>query len=122
MTHKQSAIKELAAHIHSLGYTVYLAESGEYGFFVTPNNHVCSFEMNYGAPHFSGNYASNGDGTGWGITTLQTLAPTAEQLERITASADELPRFSPTAWKITTEQYLARSAHSKYKLYEGAAE
>lgn len=115
MNNKKHLVTKLAQHIKSLGYAVYLAESNEYGFFVTPQDHVCSFEMYYMQPKFSGNYISSQDGTGWMINILPTLKPSSDTLKSIANAADTLPRFSPTAKHITVEQYLKKT--KKYSNY-----
>lgn len=66
---KKQMIQEVAAQLKSYGYAVYIAASGEHGFY-TDGVKVVSFSVEYFALKFSGNYSSRAmhtTGTGWGI-------------------------------------------------------
>lgn len=65
----QQATNELATKLKNLGYVVYLAESGTYGFFHKPNEtkHI-SFQIDYFFFNFSSNYKGENIGTGHRLT------------------------------------------------------
>lgn len=70
MSYKVEAVKELANEIKSLGFRVFIAKSGTYGFYTdAAGSKVVCFQFDLGGFTFSGNYKSNNpqSGTGWGL-------------------------------------------------------
>lgn len=116
-TIKKQLVAETAEALHSYGYTVYIAGSGEYGFY-TDGARVVSFGGSWEySLDFSGKYISSHSGIGWQLEG-QIGVPTKEQAaEFIKTNA---PRWATTEnVKYTTpEQHLARyGASSKYAEY-----
>lgn len=113
-------IQELAQDIKSQGFIVYIANSGNYGFFTdTEGKHVVSFGFRgHFELKFSGTYRAlkSGDatytGTGWGLPEGLTF--------------DEMINATPPKWatkglcvrKTTLEQHLAAyQLSSKYSVF-----
>ena len=119
---KKELIAHIARQLHSYGYTVYLAKSGEYGFY-TDGKRVVSFGGHWNfCVDFSGNYNAGENakycGTGWQI---------AKELTSISAEAAEIfiKAYAPS-WAIggravsytTPEQHLKTYGKSSgYTLY-----
>ena len=87
------------------GVTVYLAESGTYGFF-TNGKRVVSFGIGPGGIKLSGHYQpSQGSGSGWRISD-DAPAPTEQRiLESLSALAPRWANKTPVY--TTLERYLA---------------
>jgi len=67
--HKKQTIAELSKRLLKAGFRVFIAYNGEYGFYTDEaGSRLISFEIRYLSLHFSGNYASKGNGTGWVIS------------------------------------------------------
>jgi hypothetical protein len=113
-------IQELAQDIKSQGFIVYIANTGNYGFFTdTEGKHVVSFGFRgHFELKFSGNYQAlkSGDaehvGTGWGLPEGLTF--------------NEMINSTPPQWatkglcvrKITLSEHLARyQLSSKYSAF-----
>jgi len=68
-TSNKDRTKELVNKIKSFGYTVYLSEKGNYGFFTnTEGSRVICFQIDYFFFNFSANHKSIGLGSGYRIT------------------------------------------------------
>lgn len=70
ITTDKERITELVNKIKSFGYSVYLAERGNYGFFTNSDgSKIVSFQIDYFFFNFSANHKSIGLGTGYRITS-----------------------------------------------------
>lgn len=97
MSYKQEVIAKLAQEILAAGYRVFLAKSGEYGFYTdAEGTRVVSFQYGLcGGAEYSGNYKTehpSQNGSGWGMYT---------------ASFDDMFRATPHVrvhgwWRYTT--------------------
>lgn len=70
MSYRKEQAARFADHVKSLGFTVYMAESGTYGFITDKQaDRVMSFQFDLGGIALSGNYKKpvSGAGTGWVI-------------------------------------------------------
>lgn len=114
---KKELIKHIAQQLHSYGYIVYIAESGEYGFY-TDGSRVVGFGGHWRfSVDFSGNYraltAEGGRriGTGWQVEGGKELTSiTEEQAHRfVTASAP--------AWATGGERYKLTPPEEYLKTY-----
>lgn len=79
-SHQEKAL-EFAHHIMSLGFRVFMAESGTYGFITDEKEErVLGFSFGSGIPSLSGNYspASRESGTGWLMDTVPSDLKTKE--------------------------------------------
>lgn len=119
-TAKRERAAAFAGFIKGLGFNVYLAESGEYGF-ITDNtkSRVLSFTFSgYSQSTLSGNYGppSTESGTGWGMNAETWHMKTAKDVnEALYAHA---PSHCGGGWKryTTVEEHLALyGASSKFK-------
>ncbi len=69
MNYKQEYIKKIALAIKAQGFRVFIAKSGEHGFYTNKEgSRVVCFQDTLGVLSFSGNYISKGNGSGWRIT------------------------------------------------------
>lgn len=113
-----------AERITHIGFTVYLAESGFYGF-ITDNteNRVLSFSFNDGTS-LSGNYGppSTQSGTGWRMDIQPHELISAEQVTKaLYASPPDFTRRGGIGWRYlsTVKQYLdAYGSSSKFTKFE----
>jgi len=80
--HIEQIIRETADKIKSHGFKVMLSKTREYGYFTDETGaRVCSFQYHLGGGvSFSGNYKSEGNGTGWGIAEYMPSQLTEERL------------------------------------------
>lgn len=113
---KQWAL-EFAARIKALGFTVYLAERGTYGFITDETeSRVLSFQFN-GLDHkLSGNYSppSRESGTGWGMDKTPNDLHTADDVKK--ALYSNPPSFCGNGWKrLTTVAEHLKQYHSSSK-------
>ena len=70
LTSDQKYTQQLVNKLLSLGYVVYLAQGGTYGFFHRPNEtKYISFQIDYFFFNFSANHKSQNLGTGYRITS-----------------------------------------------------
>lgn len=109
---KKQLVSEVAAALSSYGYKVYLAKSGEYGFY-TDGKTVVSFGGSWNfSLDFSGNYgaesseAARSVGTGWGIAKDMGV-PSQEQTDAFISALP--PRWATkglTVLLTTPEQHL----------------
>jgi hypothetical protein len=109
MNYSERQAKEFAEFIKSLGFTVYLAKSGTYGF-ITDNKQerVLSFSFTDGAS-LSGNYGppSRESGTGWRLSVTPSQLQMKEDVTKALYSA---PDYNVgKGWKrfTTLKEYLA---------------
>lgn len=107
--YRQTAADEFAARIKALGFRVFLAERGEYGFITDDEgSRVLSFSFTDGG-NLGGNYgpASRESGTGWRMDETPQSLTTAERVKR--ALYAHPPMWCGKGWKhlTTLEQYLA---------------
>jgi hypothetical protein len=106
---KKELIQNIAKQLKSYGYTVYIAKSGEYGFY-TDGEKVVSFGGSWCfSVDFSGNYKSErmtSTGTGWQIAKEMGII-TEEQAEQfIKACAPHWATNGIPVKYTTPEQYL----------------
>lgn len=105
-------------HIKSLGFVVYAAERGHYGFITDDTGARClSFSIRDGS--LSGNYGppSTTSGTGWRMETHTWDLKTAEDVRR--ALYAPAPLWAGNGWKhyTTVAQHLkAYGISSRYAL------
>lgn len=117
MSIRQSAALAFAKHIKALGFRVFLAERGTYGFFTNDEgSRVVSFSFSDGSS-LSGNYGppSRESGTGWRMTRSPEDLRTAEDVRAALAAMP--PEFCGKGWRYMTtlEQHLqAYGASSRY--------
>lgn len=109
--------QEFAQHIKGLGFRVFLAKSGNYGFITdATGSRVLSFSFDFDAT-LSGNYgpASRESGTGWRLEQTPYDLQTAADVSR--ALNENPPAYCGRGWKYfsTLEQHLATyQASSQY--------
>lgn len=108
MTTKREQAAEFAGRMRALGFTVYLAKSGDYGFITdATESRVMSFSMNDGTS-LSGNYGppSHGSGTGWRMDKTPDQLRTAEDVRKALYATP--PAFCGRGWKnyTTVKQHL----------------
>jgi hypothetical protein len=113
--------RTFAARMTSLGFTVYLAERGSYGFLTDDTeSRVLSFSFNDGGS-LSGNYgpASHESGTGWRLDgSPQSLRTKDDVIKALYAHP---PGYCGKGWKsfTTVAQHLAiYGASSRYARVE----
>lgn len=83
-TSRQREASEFAAHVKSLGFRAFIAESGEYGFVTdAEGTRVLSFSFT-GTSSLSGNYypPSRESGTGWGMHKFPGELATADDVHK----------------------------------------
>lgn len=119
---KKQLIAHIAQRLISYGYTVYIAQSGEYGFY-TEGVRVVSFggQWNFSVD-FSGNYRTNAPtqtGTGWQIAPDMGDITEEQARAYITAKAPDWAISGATVVNYTTpEQHLATYGNSsRYTQY-----
>lgn len=129
MNYKKQLVAHIAQRLHSFGFTVYIAEDGNYGFY-TDGVRVVSFGGHWNTSvDFSGNYSTNvprQTGTGWGLDGGKELSDIDEETARrfITESA---PRWAIRGASVvnytTPEQHLKTyGPSSRYTVFEGGAQ
>ena len=124
MNTKQALIQHIAQRLNAFGYTVYIAERGEYGFY-TDGVRVVSFGGSWSTMvDFTGNYitsAPRATGTGWGIPGGKELCDITEEQARafIKSNAPDWATRGASSVRYTTpEQYLKTyNPSSRYALY-----
>lgn len=104
----QQAAKEFAQRITALGFHVFLAERGNYGFITdSTETRVLTFSFTDGSS-LGGCYGppSRESGTGWRMNALPYMLRTAEDVEK--ALYAHPPAFCGNGWKhfTTVKQYL----------------
>lgn len=107
--YRQAAASEFAARIKALGFRVFLAERGEYGFITdAEGSRVLAFSFSDGG-NLSGNYgpASRESGTGWRMDETPQSLLTADNVKR--ALYAHPPAWCVRGWKhfTTLKQHLA---------------
>jgi hypothetical protein len=118
MTYQQDAAREFAARIKALGFHVYVAERGHYGFIADDTEtRVLSFGFSDGGS-LGGNYGppSTESGTGWQMDAHPSSLQTAEDVRR--ALYAPAPPFCGGGWKryTTVARHLAMyGASSRYE-------
>ena len=116
-TARQQEAAAFAERIKALGFAVYIAESGEYGF-ITDDTESRVLCFGFGcAAHLSGNYGppSTTSGTGWRMEEDPSDLRTAEDVKRALYAL--APAFAGKGWKhyTTVAQHLATyQASSRY--------
>ena len=120
---KKQLVKYFADKLVSFGYTVYVAKSGEYGFY-TNGNRVVDFGGHWNfCLDISGNYKSSHCGTGWQI------AKEVSDFDK--SDAEKWIDTNPPLWATkgekvtltTPEQHLKTYGKSSgYTEYKGAAD
>lgn len=106
--------EQFVNHIKKLGYDVYVARSGHYGFITdATEQRVLSFNVNDGT--LGGNYGppSRECGTGWQLRISISDLRTADNVR---AALDAYPPDWCKGWKHLTnvKQYLAQWGASSY--------
>lgn len=121
---KKELITHIAQRLHGWGYTVYIAESGEYGFYTDGVRVVCFGSHWRGSVDFSGNYRTNAPqstGTGWKFSDGDMLTDITEEKARgfITAHApDWAVRGASVVNYTTPAQHLkVYQPSSRYKRF-----
>lgn len=102
MTYTQERAAQFAGFIRGLGFTVYMAKSGTYGFITdATESRVLSFSMTDGGS-LSGNYGppSRESGTGWRLEQHPADLKTAEDVKK--ALYETPPPFCGRGWKKFT--------------------
>lgn len=122
-SYKTEAVRELAAQINAAGFRVFIAESGTHGFYTDAEGaRVVSFQYDLGGFKFSGNYKSQGCGTGWIIDDKGDYSP--ESLRTMLDSG--APRWATQGREVhltTLAQYLtAYQSSSRFVGFEPASE
>lgn len=121
---KRQLIAHIAQKLASFGYTVYIAQSGTYGFY-TDGAHVVSFGGPWGVS-FSGTYRALTDeggrsvGSGWLMEDGKELSDITEEQARtfITANAPWWATRGIPVIMTTPEQHLKTyGPSSRYALY-----
>jgi hypothetical protein len=114
MSYLRDAARDFAASIKALGFQVYVAERGEYGFITDDTEtRVLSFSFTDGG-RLSGNYGppSRESGTGWCMDAVPSDLLTADHVRK--ALYAPAPAFAGKGWKryTTVEQHLATYGNS----------
>lgn len=116
-TSRQSEATAFAHFIKGLGFRVYMAAQGDYGFITDETeSRVLSFGFSI-TPSLSGNYGppSTTSGTGWRVDATPNQLQTADDVKR--ALYAHPPAFCGGGWKYLTnvKQHLVHyGASSKY--------
>lgn len=117
MSIRQTAALAFANRITAMGFRVFLAKRGHYGFITNDDgSRVISFSFSDG-PSLSGNYGppSRESGTGWRLSRSPEDLRTAEDVKA--AFAETPPPFCGKGWRYMTtlEQHLkAYGVSSRY--------
>ena len=120
---KKQLIKHFADKLVSFGYTVYIAKTGDYGFYTDGVRCICFGGMWNFSLDITGNYKSKNCGTGWQIEK--------EICDFDKADAEKWIKVNPPHWatngekvKLTTpEQHLQTYGKSSgYVEYKGESE
>jgi hypothetical protein len=122
---KKELIAELAKALHGYGFTVYIAKSGDYGFY-TDGKSVVSFGGYWKfSIDFSGNYkpinSADGKlvGTGWQIDKEVGIPTLLEASDYLNALPPRWATDGLGVVKTTPEQHLKTyGVSSGYTLYE----
>ena len=121
MSYKKDGIQALAKDILSHGFRVFIAESGEYGFFTDDKgSRVCSFQYDICDIHFSGNYNSTSSGSGWRLDENDATIVPSNYREMLYASAPRWAIGRDPKWSYRTleqhqEQYQKSSKYTEVK-------
>lgn len=119
MSYKKQFAADFAAHIKSLGFSVYMAESELYGFVTDETeSRVLSFSFSDCVASLGGNYGppSRESGTGWQIKEGPEALRTADDVRRVLYSRPDY--HCGNGWKYfsTVAQHLALyGSSSKYR-------
>lgn len=114
----KAAALALAATIKEAGFRAYIAEKGTYGFYTdAEGTRVVSFQFEFGAPKFSGNYntsAPKSTGTGWVIGEVWPVD--ADALRDMYAQNAPTWAVGNAKWRHTTlaEHIAMYGASSRY--------
>lgn len=113
MSYKKRVVEGLTAKLLGFGYRVFVAESGEYGFFTdTQGARIVSFGFDYSALVFSGNYKSLNCGSGWRIGDRMDLCDIDEGVARLAINA------SPPEWCTRGELVRMRTLESHLAIFQ----
>lgn len=118
MNYKQQAAHDFAQRIKALGFTVYLAKTGDYGFITDDSGErVLSFSFSGLESSLSGNYGppSTTSGTGWKLEADPENLWSADDVRRVLYA--NAPSWCGNGWKryTTTAQHIATyGASSRY--------
>jgi hypothetical protein len=114
---------EFAGFIAGLGFTVYMAERGTYGFITDKaETRVLSFEFGC-PPRLGGNYGppSTESGTGWSLAKCPSDLKTAEDVRAALYSVPDYNVGKGWRYFTTAKQHLeSYAASSKYRLVSPA--
>lgn len=117
MNYKQEAIKEFSDQVKAVGFRVFLAESGIYGFYTDEaGSRVVSFHYDLAGIHLSGNYKTSNPkrtGSGWGIFEG---CPSAKDIKDAFDAAAPQWALSGATWRYTSlgEHLAMYQKSSKY--------
>lgn len=120
LTSRQKEAREFAERIKAMGFVVYLAESGEYGFITNENeSRVLCFGFSGVSTRLSGCYGppSTTSGTGWGMDQGPEDLLNADDVKR--ALYAHPPAWAGNGWKYltTVKQHLAQYSSSRYERF-----
>ena len=110
--------RDFAARMSALGFTVYLAEQGHYGFLTDETeSRVLGFSFTGVCSSLSGNYGppSSESGTGWGLAQSPGDLRTADDVREALYAIP--PAYCGRGWTHFTnvKQYMSRyGASSRY--------
>jgi hypothetical protein len=110
MNYTQRRTNEFAQYIKSLGFRVYMAKSGTYGFITDDKGErVLSFQFDGLQESLGGNYGppSRESGTGWRLSASPSKLQTKEDVEKALYSHPDYD--CGKGWKhfTTVKQHLA---------------
>ena len=110
MSYRHDNASSFAQHVKGLGFHVYLAKAGDYGFITDEaGSRVLTFSFSgTDGGSLSGNYGppSQSSGTGWCLEQAPHELVTAEDVRR--ALNEAAPRWCGNGWKhyTTLAQYM----------------
>jgi hypothetical protein len=115
MNYKQKRTMEFITHIRELGFKVYLAMSGSYGFITDDKgDRVMSFSFDGLEESLGGNYGppSQESGTGWRINVSPAQLQTKDDVTKALYSS--APDYCGRGWKRYTsvKEYLGMYGES----------
>lgn len=116
--------ENFAKRISALGFTVFIAKSGDYGF-ITDDKRERVLSFGWRDYNLSGNYGppSTESGTGWQMSQTPGDLRTAEDVQRaLYATAPDWTRRGDKGWKhyTTVDQHLAHYGKSSGYVEWGA--
>lgn len=112
MSYKKEMIRELSADIKKAGFRVFIAASGEYGFYTdAEGSRIVSFGVDLLSVRYSGNYVTNmprNTGTGWRI---------GENLTEFAAAFN----YCAPSWAVGTAKWKYTTLAEYLKSYQASS-